>query len=789
MPSFRLRVLLALALLVTAAQVANTGAVLYATDHSALEQAGERLTIGGRVLEEQLATRTRYLQVSVQALLADFGFRQAAASNDLPTVLSLMLERARVRAGAAIVLVPSLEGRLRASTSILADRDQPFPFPNLLATAEQQGSAAGVVVLDGRLWQVVMVPVLSPKPATWVSMGFLVDDTLARELQALTGIEVSFRIADPAANGQLLASTLSQPEREASALALAAKPPDDRRRPSLLGATGYLAVERKLTVADGSPASVVLQSSVARAHDEFAGLRLQLVLLSAGALLLAAILAVIIARSVARPVRELAAAAQRVAAGDYAAVVEVSGGDELAQLAGTFNSMLGDIARREARIIHQARHDPLTDLPNRALARERLEGMLERARPGALLMLDLEQFRSINETLDYRSGDRVLERVARRLRARVRPSDTVARVGGDEFLVLLDDRDAISAMRDAAVLVAALRAPLELDGAALCLRVSVGIAFYPAHGDDAEALMRRVDEAMHAARDTSDGVCVYEPGQDECHLRRLRLVRDLRHAGARGEFELHYQPKLDLRDGTVNQVEALVRWNHPEYGFLPPDEFIGLAEQSGNVRLVTRWVLAETLRQMSEWQRRGMQIDAAVNLSALDLQDQQLPQRVQRCLATHDLPAGRLTLEITESAVMLERERALEVLERLRAVGVVLAIDDFGVGYSSLAQLRRLPVRELKIDRSFVQQMGDDDEVIVRSTIELGHNMSLKVVAEGVETRACLERLRAIGCDAVQGYLLSRPLPAAALERWYATSAWSTGLIPSDLARLRAPAD
>jgi diguanylate cyclase (GGDEF)-like protein len=425
----------------------------------------------------------------------------------------------------------------------------------------------------------------------------------------------------------------------------------------------------------------------------------------------------------------------------------------------------------QRRLIRQALHDPLTGLPNRELFADRVGQAIRTAdremRPAALLLLDLDRFKDVNDTLGHHHGDQLLVEVGQRLFGALREADTVARLGGDEFAALLPGATAEGAGAVADKLRAALQQPLSIDGVALDLDASIGIAVYPEHGNDAAELLQHADVAMYVAKQAHLRFLVYDPAVDQHSPRRLALLGGLRRALERDELVLHYQPKADLRSGEIRSVEALVRWQHPDQGLLGPGEFIPLAERTGLIHPLTHWVLDAALDQAAQWQRAGLPLSVAVNISTRCLLDPAFPDQVTGQLATWQIPPDRLVLEITESAVMADPTRALEVLGRLHSLGVGLAVDDFGTGYSSMAYLKELPVDELKIDRSFVSQMATSpsDAVIVRSTIDLGHNLGLHVVAEGVETQHAWQELTALGCDMAQGYYLGRPMPAADLEQ------------------------
>jgi diguanylate cyclase (GGDEF)-like protein len=421
----------------------------------------------------------------------------------------------------------------------------------------------------------------------------------------------------------------------------------------------------------------------------------------------------------------------------------------------------------------QAFHDSLTELPNRTLFRDRVEQAILQARREdskfALLIMDLDRFKEINDTLGHRNGDLVLQAIGPRLRGVLRDVDSIARFGGDEFAVLLPG----AANPDAAVRVAekiatTLSKPFMLKGLTLDVEASVGISLYPEHGNDVDTLIQRADVAMYQAKEQHAGYEVYAADRDQYTPKRLALLGELRRALENKELVLFYQPLADIRTGKVTGVEALVRWQHPEHGLTFPDDFIPLAEHTGLIRPLTLYVLNEALRQSYEWQQQGIDLEVSVNLSARNLLDSELATDIEKLLDTWGVKPSSLKLEITENTIMVDPPKALEVLTKLRELGVGLAIDDFGTGYSSLSYLRKLPVDEIKIDRSFVMNMpqSENDQQIVRSTIGLSRNLGLKVVAEGVETKDIWRDLAHLGCDMAQGYYLTRPIPASDLAQW-----------------------
>ncbi len=427
-------------------------------------------------------------------------------------------------------------------------------------------------------------------------------------------------------------------------------------------------------------------------------------------------------------------------------------------------------------------YDQLTGLPNRVLLLRRLGRALADAvqagRPLALLILALDRFRDVTNTLGHQNGDVIVRDLATRLSAALGEVDRVARLRGDEFGVVLPEGDGAAARDVATRVLRVLEQPFTVQDLPLEISASVGIALAPEHGSDADTLLRHADAAVQAARGLGGGASVvYSPKCEPHDPAHLALLGELRRALAADELQLHSQPKVDLKTHTVVGAEALLRWPHPRHGFVPPSEFIPLAEQTGLIRLLTRWVLDRAVGEARGWERAGRRLPVAVNVSARSLHDGRLLEDVEEALLTHDLPAERLEIEVTESAVMTDPGRAADVLAWLKGRGVGIAIDDFGTGYSSLGLLRRLPVSLLKIDKSFVLGMAGDageDTAIVRSTADLAHNLGLSVVAEGVEDQWTLDLLGTFGCDQAQGYHIARPMPNADLVRWLGDSGWRT---------------
>jgi diguanylate cyclase (GGDEF)-like protein len=445
--------------------------------------------------------------------------------------------------------------------------------------------------------------------------------------------------------------------------------------------------------------------------------------------------------------------------------------------------------RMEEELLYQALHDSVTGLPNRVLLRDRLEQIVlathRDAEPVALLLMDLDGFKEVNDTFGHHHGDLLLQQLGARLRSVIRESDTIARIGGDEFALVLPAAGEPGALACATKIQEALRAPFVVEEAKLNVRASLGAALSPPHGTDSGTLLRHADVAMYQAKRARIPFAIYNPAEDPYSPDRMRLVDELRNAISKKQLVLHYQPQLlaqdhpDLQTGSVDQVEALVRWRHPEQGLIPPGDFISLAEETGLIGSLAIWVLHAAFEHYHVWRQAGLELRVAVNLSAVNVRDPHLVDTIAGALQASKTEPSVLQLEITEGMLMRQPDQALGVLTQLRDLGVTISIDDFGTGFSSLAYLQQLPIDAIKIDRCFVTNMATNvnDAAIVRSIVELGHNLGLEVGAEGVEDRASWEMLQAYGCDRVQGHYLAAPLPLSELISWLqdapSRSGWS----------------
>lgn len=762
--SFQARIACVLILLLLVVIGALYFAVKVATGAAVQAQAREELDIGGRVFERLLESRSRQLHDAVQVLAADFGFKEAVASGDEETIRSALGNSgARINAGAVMLL--GMDGKLQVSTAGQLGNDSSARLAELMQEHQRNGGQGLLQPIDDDIYLLVEANVTAPIPIARVVMGFRLDADFASEMRELTHLDMSL-VATQAGKPDIWLSTLPGDLEEALRSEIKTRDGDILR----IGEQRYMG--RRLVLSSGADYQVLLllHKSLEQAQEAFAPLDRDILLIALCALLGSLAGALLLARSVSQPVRQLALATRRIGEGDYQSTVELHRSDELGQLAGAINRMREDIAERERQLAHNALHDSLTGLPNRALALDRLGSAITAERPTALLHLGIGNFRAVNEACGPGGGDLALQQICRRLQATLRPGDSLARLVADEFLLLLEGADRDSAVAAADKLQQLLLRPLRVGSLDVAIDSRIGIACYPADGGTPDELLRRASIAMQDAAQAPGHLQLYQQGRDDAQQRQVVLIRDLRHATGRGELLLHYQPKLDIAEGRVLQAEALLRWQHRQFGMVSPGEFIPLAERTGSIQSLTAWVIEEVLRQLQEWAGRGLDLQVSLNISAEDLMSRDLVERVSALLHSYRVHPEQVVFEVTESAVMGDPVQALRVLNGLRDLGISLSVDDFGTGYSSLAQLKSMPVQELKIDQSFIRELDEtsEDAVIVRSTIEMSHSLGLKVVAEGVEHAHSLRLLERWRCDTAQGYLISRPLSASAFEAWIA---------------------
>ncbi len=783
-------------------------------------------------LEDQMAEGVRLLTL-------DYALRQAIAQRDAATVISALRNHGN-RIGAHCMLLITPDGVIEGDTSAGAgctftgghDAVRMFPDLTLLDRAADNERAGRVALMDGKPVWLVAVPVMAPNLIAYVAAALPLDEAQLSRIREIAGVPGQIGIVGFADGGWQSKAGAIDPQ------VLRLLPADGVTR-AITGTDGSEAIvmTRALETAPGAEVvRVVLDyplSDVLRRYRRVSFLLVPILVLGLIGTLTGA---TVISRGVARPIEALARQTRRIAEGDYTPPPPLHRTDEVGELSLALRGMTRAIADREQRVHHQATHDPVTGLPNRAAVAAAID-MMAATGPGAILVFGLIRWRETTSTVGRDVGDRLLCETAARIQARfeserttsdpiegspiavaapIGPPDfagavlsnsdkttpavsspvtvmpvtvmpvtvmpaivvrmtgdpVIGSVGESSFAVVLPGADRAAAIKAAAAVIDLFDLPYREGLLTIDVPVGAGVSLFPHHGTEATQLLRRAEVALADAVTAETKSAVYRPETDPHRPERLSLMSDLRAGLPRGEFRLLYQPKLDLKLGRITGAEALVRWTHPNRGLVMPDEFIALAEETGNIQRLTRWALRAGLTEAAYWRDQGMPVRVAINLSVRDLSDDTLPIRIAGMLREFRLGARSLVLEITESAIMGEPDAAIAVLRRLDDMGIDLAIDDFGVGQSSFAYLRRLPVREIKLDKAFVMKLAEntDDQTIVRAITELGHNLGYRVTAEGVEDLNCLRLLREFGCDYAQGYFIAKPLAAWAFMEFVASS-------------------
>lgn len=765
---FRLRVALFFVATIIAVQALTAVLGYEVARRELVRQGGAQLEANSNAFVAQMDDIATRVASSVQVLSQDYGLRSAIGEQDHGTVLSILRNHGR-RVGATRMQLVGLDGKVQADTAHPGAATGPFARPTLLEGAFD-GRKAAVIAENGAVFWQVVVPIYAPQPAGLVVASVPIDDKLLSHMQELStlprDVEMMTRpvgkpwavVAHGGGEARLPPGFFAGNDHFPDAPVLAQS-----------GGREYLVLARSFPqAAAGDPeVAAVLGYSLDEALRPYRSVWLTWAGLLVLGLILGVLGSLLIARSVSRPVEALAAAARRIEAGDYRAPEGLRRNDEIGQLATSFQAMTAAIGQREERIREQALHDAVTGLPNRVAS----QAAIDRPRAtseATLVMLGITRLPDIIKTVGHALGDRLMHDAGRRL-SELAGSRFVGRVSDTQFVLWLPDAGRTRATELASRLLDALGRPFVEGNFSIDMGPAIGIACAPGDGEDAATLLRHAEVAQFAAAGSARGLAYYDAATDPHRPDRLSLMGDLREAIDQGQLSLHYQPKLDLSSGRVMAAEALIRWQHPRRGLVPPDAFIGVAEETGNIGRLTRWVINDALARARAWTQAGHPINIAVNLSARDLEDLDLARRISDLTALHGVPTSILTLEVTESAVIADPARALQELRRLADLGFKIAVDDFGVGQSSFAYIRQMPLHELKIDKTFIRNLATDegDRVVVRSIVDLSHRLGLRVTAEGAEDAAALDYLREVGCDCAQGFQIAAAMPAQAfVERF-----------------------
>ncbi|MGM0524887.1 MAG: putative bifunctional diguanylate cyclase/phosphodiesterase [Pseudomonadota bacterium] len=742
--SFRTRLLVILLLLVAGALSVSLSAIGVAVQQQVQRSVEQELSVSDRVFRELLASRSQLLLQAAQVLTDDFGFKRAVASGDRETIVSALVNHGE-RIDTELMVLRSPDGEEIAATHPLSQ--------NIIETT-QGSTEQQLAVVDGELFQLITVPVNAPQLIARATLGFRVDSELAQELQSLANADISLWLED---SKQVLASSLNRGQQSSLQGYLKSS---EAALKGWLEQQNFVGQEALLETAEEQQVHVLLSASLAAAMADFDRLRSQMVFIALVALIIAALIALWIARSVSQPLYRLTEAAKQLQRGDYSKLELQQRGDEFGQLVTTFDSMRDAIAEREQRISFQATHDQLTGLPNRRFFAKKMSDELEKDGVWTLLLVNIYQFRVLNDTLGQVIGDQVLKQIGSRLLTLSKGSQ-VARVGGDEFAIVVDK--CIEGPDDELVaeLDECLAPPVKVGESDYPVSFNCGAVCYPRDGNEFDTLLRRVQVSVQQAKREQKFIYFYSAGLDEQHLRKLTILEHLQTAVEKEELAVLLQPKIDCATGRTQGAEVLLRWHNPQLGFVGPDEFIPLAEQSGLIKSLTRWVCEQSVKVLEQLQPLPDNFTLSVNLSAVDLLSDEVISLIEELEQQYPQLSQYLVLEVTESVLVDDPETAIERLNWFRNRGYGVSIDDYGTGYSSLAQMRQLPVTELKIDRAFVQLLATSpvDQSIVRSTIQLAHELRLSVVAEGVEDEQSWNWLKQQHCDVLQGFYFSKPIP------------------------------
>ncbi|MGB1238923.1 MAG: EAL domain-containing protein, partial [Pseudomonadales bacterium] len=610
--------------------------------------------------------------------------------------------------------------------------------------------------VDAKLYQLSLSPVkIGSKRLGWVGFGYVIDRDLAQRYKDITGLETSFVLREDK-QWNMIASSAPDATLGFARKILRGDYPDQ-----------YIAQSQLISGGENFQFGVTMYGLREDLVEVLQKQWLQLLFIILVTLVLSLGGAYWIAASITRPITRLVEQAKMVASGDYHKMIDLRDQSELGQLASEFNAMQSAVLIRERAIEHRANHDSLTDLPNRHMLLHQLQEMAQTDTCFSIFHLNLSRLKDVNDTLGHDVGDEIIVEAATRL-SKIVGFRRVYHTGSDEFILLSNQQDECNHTELVEALERAFEPLFHYQSFCFQLQARTGVAKYPEHSTDTNALLQMADTALHYTKKNRQSTQVYSPEFDNNTVERLSLINDFKNAVAQDQLELHYQPKMDLTSRKITHAEALVRWRHPQLGMIPPDNFIPIAEQTGQINELTRWVINTAVAQHNTWLEIGLDINIAVNISAEDLGDPDFFNYV--CNATREAGVApqKITLEVTESAVVDDPESAIKLLQKFKDLGFYLSIDDYGTGYSSLAQLKHLPVSELKIDKSFVQRLQEDldDRIIVRSTIELAHSMGLTVVAEGIEDDFALDWLAQHGCEKAQGYFISRPQQSEPLTQW-----------------------
>ncbi|KPH96549.1 diguanylate phosphodiesterase [Pseudoalteromonas porphyrae] len=720
------------------------------------------INVAENVYKQYLSAKQSLLLTAAKVLTSDFGFKQAVATRDADTISSVLYNHSQ-RINADLMLLLDLSGKLISSNTPQQNfsNDLVQLMSELLNNSEQ----SNFVVLNNELYQVILLPVKAPRTVAYSLVGFKIDESVVLELKNLTGLDVSFI----AKGDDLVRSSLL--ERPVPFI-----PTEYFHKKTTSRIFGEQLVYRNrdlsLPSLNQHSVNVMLSADLTQSYSEFERLFFTLMFLAAITIVIGIFTSSLLAKNLTMPLSQLASLARQFARGNYSVdAMSKKQSSEISTLIDAFKNMGNDIQEREQQISFAAKHDTLTGFYNRSAMLEVLNEQLNKDREYTLVAIDIRGLRHINDKLGPRIGDDCLKAVAGRI---AEFSDEFgglhARIGGDEFLTVFPSDGSQNFKNDIVGLMAQLQACYTIQKLKINLRFSTGVVQYPAQGLKADDLIRRVLIAVDNGENAHESIHYYQAGEDEEHLERLVMIDELKQAIADddGQLFMTYQPKLNIASQKIDKVESLIRWQQKDGRWISPELFIDLAEQSGLIVELTEWVIKTVIKQVEQWQKNGIYMQAAINVSAQDIAYPGFHSNLVSTLKNYSVAPALITIELTERDMIENEEKGIQALENLKAIGVKISLDDYGVGQTSLGRLKMLPIDELKLDKCFILKLDESekDQFIVESTITLGHQLGFSVVAEGVETAGSLELLKSMKCDHVQGYYLSRPLKADVFEQW-----------------------
>lgn len=762
--SFQTRLIVFVLALLALIQLGTAFAVLSSLKKENYRQGLAAIDVSRKVFDLSLASRAEQLIQGVEILASDFGFRQAVATKETETIRSALQNNGtRINADFSLLVTPAGEVITATQNLVLDDATT-----NLLQAARRSGntSISTKTAFGPNAYQLVLVPVKAPHVIAWVGMAFVLDTMLAKTIKNVAGLDISFIYN--AADTHMFIGESTLPEVDKNLLL---KDLDNIasiiETPIFSNNGKYLSLGIDLELANHWGAIHLPYDPWLEGYNRT---RNQLILVFSGTLALALLLGLIFAKNMTKPIDRLVRYATQIGQSINKSKLEapkMTG--EFGVLSNTMEQMKTAIISREKELTYRASHDTLTGLYNQNAIEIHLSEVLPKTQ-GGMILVNIRHFKNLNNMLGVDIGNLLLSKVAERLTNWSQNVHMLARLNSDKFLLIFEQDISQQDAKDIHALFDQEFETESASGVTPFMRLDVSIAVLPfAHAtSNVNTALRRLDITSDKAREETDLCVFYEQGQDEDHQRQLTIIRDLSEALENNQLFVVYQPKVGLTKKDCHEAEALIRWIHPDLGFLPPDEFITLLEHAGNIQELTKWILNSVLEQLNQWWSQGHQIRVAINLSTHDLLDENLPKMLCKSLQINNLPPQALALEVTESAVMKDREKVITILESLRGMGIHLAIDDFGTGQSSLAYLHDLPVNEVKIDRAFIQFMDTNkcDELIAKTSIHLSHALGFQVTAEGAENGASVGLLEKYKCEKVQGYVFSKPLVANEFLQW-----------------------